>query len=261
MIKRKTKEDIEKIRECGIISAQLFKYLKDYIRPGISTQEIDVIADSFIRSKGAIPSFKGYGGFPASVCISTNDEIIHGIPCKRVLKEGDIVGIDVGVGKFGVLSDSARTYRVGKVSDEVDKLLINTETALYKAISIIKNGIKTNEIGGAVEDYIKKFGYGIVKEYCGHGVGYKVHEDPEVRNYRHKRGGVSLKTGTVIAIEPMINLGTSKIDHLYDGWTVVTHDGKWSAHFENTVAVTEDGYDILTIFPDELESIKNKFGI
>lgn len=259
MIKLKTKEQIEKIRECGIISAKLFKYLKTIIFPGITTMELDKIAETFIRDHGAVPSFKGYNGFPSSICTSVNEEIIHGIPCKRILEEGDIVGIDVGVKKEGLISDSARTFAVGKIAEKNQKLLDVTETALYKAISKVKPGAVLNDIGGAVEDYAGQFHMGVVRGYCGHGVGFQNHEDPELPNYRFKQGKKKLMPGMVVAIEPMINLGEEDYFVLDDEWTVVTIDGSYSAHFENTVAVTETGYDILTIEPEDLTEIKRKF--
>lgn len=259
MIKLKSRDEIERIRECGIISAGLFKYLQQYIHPGITTQEIDRIAETYIRAQGATPSFKGYSGFPSSVCASVNEEVIHGLPCSRVLKEGDIIGIDVGVRKNGMISDSAMTFPVGDISNELKLLLERTERALYKGIAQVKMGCSTNDIGGAIHDYAQQFNYGIVRDYCGHGVGYKNHEEPEVPNYRVKKGGKKLKSNTVLAIEPMINLGDDEVFVLEDGWTVVTIDGKYSAHFEHTVAVTDNGFDILTIDPDDLDEIKKKF--
>jgi methionyl aminopeptidase len=261
MIYIKTKEEIEKIRECGTISALLFKHLEVYIQPGITTKELDRISENFIRKNGATPSFKGYMDFPASICASVNEEVIHGIPCNRKLREGDIVGIDVGIQKNGMISDSARTFAVGNISSEHRDLMTKTETSLYLGISKVKNGNEINHVSGAIEDYIKKFDYGIIREYCGHGVGYKNHEEPEVPNYRFEKGKRKLKTGMVIAIEPMITLGDSNQFILDDGWTVVTIDGKYSAHYEHTVAVTDEGYDILTIHPDELEAIKGKYKI
>lgn len=259
MVTLKTKDEIEKIREAGIISAELFEYLKDYIKEGITTLELDKIAEDFIIKHGAKPSFKNYMGFPSSICSSVNDEIIHGIPCKRKLKEGDIIGVDVGVLKHGFISDSARTYPVGKISDAHTKLLQRTEAMLYKGIMQVGPNKEINDIGGAIEDMAKKYGYGIVYDYCGHGVGYKNHEDPEVPNYRCKTSRRKLRPGMVIAIEPMINLGKDGDICLDDGWTVVTPDGKYSAHFENTVAVTEDGFDILTILPGTQDDLIKKF--
>lgn len=260
-MKLKTKDQIERIRECGIIASDLFKHLKGYIHPGITTMELDKISDTFIRARGAKPSFKGYMGYPSSICASVNEEIIHGIPCKRVLQNGDIVSIDVGVQMNGMISDSARTFTVGNVSPEVEKLLEVTERSLYKAISKVRPGATINDIGGTIEDYVKQYNFGIVRGYCGHGVGFRNHEEPEVPNYRYREGKRRLVTGLVIAIEPMINLGEDEHFVLDDGWTVVTIDGKPSAHFENTVAVTENGYDILTVHPDDLPDIKKKFGL
>ena len=259
MIHIKSKDEIERIRESGIIASNLFKYLKDFIAPGITTKELDKISDDFINKNGATPSFKGYNDFPSSICTSINEEIIHGIPSNQKLKNGDIIGIDVGIKKNGLISDTAYTFKVGKVESDIELLLNRTEKSLYKAISVIKNNIEINKIGGSVEDYITQFDYGIVREYCGHGVGFENHEDPEIPNYRFLKGNRKLKTGTVIAIEPMINLGSGECFVLDDGWTVVTIDGKYSAHFEHTVVITDDGFDILTIDPDDLNQLKNKF--
>lgn len=259
MIYIKSKDEIERIRGAGIIASNLFKYLKDYIKPGITTKELDKISDDFIIKNNATPSFKGYKGFPSSICTSVNEEIIHGIPSSQKLKEGDIIGIDVGIKKNGMISDSAYTFKVGKINKDIQLLLDRTEKSLYKAISIIENNIEINKISGSVEDYISQFDYGIVREYCGHGVGFENHEDPEIPNYRFSRGNRKLKAGTVIAIEPMINYGSGECFVLDDGWTVVTIDGKYSAHFEHTVAITENGFDILTIDPDDFNKIKNKF--
>lgn len=259
MIHIKSKSEIEQIRECGIISASLFKELEKLIKPGITTLELDKFAEDYIMKKKAKPSFKGYSGFPLSICASVNEEIIHGIPCKRKLKEGDIIGIDVGVEQSGLISDSAKTFSVGVIDKEIIKLIERTEKALYIGISKMCNGVEINRISGAIEDYISQFNYGIVKDYCGHGVGFRNHEDPEVPNYRVKGGNKRIKTGTVIAIEPMINLGDSGNFVLEDGWTVVTIDGKFSAHFEHTIAITEDGFDILTIDPDHKKGIEEKY--
>lgn len=258
MINIKSKDEIEKIRESGIIGANLFKYLESYIQPGITTRELDKISENFILQNNAAPSFKGYKGFPFSICTSVNEEIIHGLPSKQKLKDGDVIGVDVGIKKNGFISDSAYTYKVGYINKDVQLLLERTELSLYKAISEIKNNIEINKISGTIEDYINQFNYGIVREYCGHGVGYENHEDPEIPNYRFSKGNRKLKMGTVIAIEPMINLGSGECFILDDGWTVVTIDGKYSAHFEHTIAVTENGFDILTILPEDLKRIKDK---
>ena len=259
MVHIKSRDEIERIRECGIISSNLFKELGNIIKEGMTTKELDKFAEDYIKKNKAIPSFKGYSGYPASLCTSVNDEIIHGIPSNRKLKKGDIVGIDVGIKKNGLISDSATTFKVGHINHDIEELMQHTEQALFKAIFAVANNVQINDVSGAVEDYIRPLGYGIVNEYCGHGVGYRNHEDPEVPNYRFAKGRRRLKSGTVIAIEPMINLGDEGCYVLNDGWTVVTADGKASAHFEHTVAVTDEGYDILTIHPDELEDLKKKF--
>ena len=261
MIYIKTKDEIEKIRECGIISSMLFKHLEVYMQPGMTTKELDRISENFIRKNKATPSFKGYMDFPASICASVNEEVIHGIPCNRKLKEGDVVGIDVGIKKNGMISDSARSYAVGNVNKDHAELMKHTEISLYRGIAKVKNGHEINQVSGAIEDYVTKLGYGIIREYCGHGVGYKNHEEPEVPNYRFEKGKRKLKTGMVIAIEPMITIGDGSQFILDDGWTVVTIDGKYSAHFEHTVAVTDEGFDILTIEPDDLAALKEKFGL
>jgi methionyl aminopeptidase len=259
MIHIKSKDEIERIRECGAISSEFFKMIEGYVKPGITTKELDKIAEDFVRKKGAVPSFKGYMDYPASICASVNEEVIHGIPCNRKLKEGDIVGIDIGILKNGMISDSAKTFPVGRISKAHEDLLLRTETSLYKGIAGAGNEREINDISGAIEDYITPFGYGIIREYCGHGVGYKNHEEPEVPNYRFPKGRRKLKTGMVIAIEPMITIGSSRQYVTDDGWTVSTKDHQYSAHFEHTVAITENGFDILTITPDDWKEIKSKY--
>ena len=259
MITIKTKDEIEKIRAAGAISAELFDYIKQYVQEGITTLELDKIAEDFIIKHGAKPSFKNYEGFPGSICASLNEEIIHGIPSKRKLKNGDIFTIDVGVQLHGFISDSARTYPVGKISDAHKKLMERTEAMLYKAIMQVAPNKQINDVGGVIEDMARKYGYGIVYDYCGHGVGYKNHEDPQISNFRCKDGRKKLRAGMVIAIEPMINMGKDGDITLDDGWTVVTPDYKYACHFENTVAVTEDGFDILTIHPGTQDELIEKF--
>jgi len=259
MITIKTKDEIERIRECGIIAEALFDYLEMYIQSGITTKELDRISEAFIKKHGAIPSFKGYQDFPSSICASVNEEVIHGIPCNRKLKDGDIVGIDVGVLKNGMISDSALTYKVGMVSKENEELMKKTEIALYKGIAQVKEGNEINAIGGTIDTYVTKQGYHVIKEYCGHGVGYQNHEEPEVPNYKYKLGSRKLKEGMVIAIEPMTTFGSGKTYVLDDGWTVVTKENKMSAHYEHTVAVTKDGFDILTASPERIKKIREIF--
>ncbi len=256
MINIKTRDEIEKIKICGAISSAFFKYIEQFVKPGMTTKELDTLAETFLYDHGARPSFKGYSGYPSSICASVNEEVIHGIPCRRVLKNGDIIGIDIGVQKNGLISDSAKTFKVGEVSKEVEQLMKRTEISLYKGIAQVASGRFVNDIGTAIENYIKQFNYGIVRDYCGHGVGYSNHEEPEVLNYKSKNSKKILKTGMVIAIEPMINLGKREVSVCDDGWTVITTDSKYSAHYEHTVAVTDNGYEILTISPEEHLEVK-----
>jgi methionyl aminopeptidase len=242
----KSQLEIEYLKKANRIIAELFEYLKPYVRPGITTKEVDLLIEDFILSKGATPSFKGYkpGGnfkpYPAASCISINEEVIHGIPGERVIVEGDIVSIDVGTNFSGYFGDAAYTYCVGNVSEEKKQLVIDTLTALYRAIEVAREGVYLNEIGKAISFYLSPRGYGIVRDYCGHGVGKSLHEEPPVLNYYDpKRKGPKLKKGMVIAIEPMITLGTHKVKTLDDGWTVVTADGKPAAHWEHSIVITE----------------------
>jgi len=242
----KSQLEIEYLKKANRIIAELFEYLKPYVRPGITTKEVDLLIEDFILSKGATPSFKGYkpGGnfkpYPAASCISINEEVIHGIPGERVIVEGDIVSIDVGTNFSGYFGDAAYTYCVGNVSEEKNQLVKDTLTALYRAIEVAREGVYLNEIGKAISFYLSPRGYGIVRDYCGHGVGKSLHEEPPVLNYYDpKRKGPKLKKGMVIAIEPMITLGTHKVKTLDDGWTVVTADGKPAAHWEHSIVITE----------------------
>ena len=247
MVELKSSEEIAKIKESGRIIAKVLKRMQLEVVPGISTWELDKVAEEMIRAEGAVPSFLGYGGFPGSICTSVNEQVVHGIPSKDViLREGDIVGIDVGAYKNGFHADSARTFSVGKVSAPVAKLLENTRKALYKAIEVVKPGVHLGDVSNAVETYATTSGLGIVRDYCGHGVGRKLHEDPCILNYGPKGKGIILKEGMVLAIEPMLNLGCEEVEVLEDQWTVVTADGAYSAHFEHTVAVTKNGALILT---------------
>lgn len=247
MITIKSKREIELMREAGRIVALAHKAVKEAVRPGISTMELNLIAEKTIIEAGAIPSFKGYGGFPTAVCASLNEVVVHGFPKeKTILKEGDIISIDIGAQYKGYHGDSAWTYPVGKISEADKKLLEATENALFKGLSVIKEGIHLSDVSNAIEEYIKPFGYGVVEDYTGHGVGRHLHEDPAIPNYGPAGKGPVLKAGMTLAIEPMINAGTKKVRVLSDGWTAVTLDKKKSAHFEHTIAVTENGYEILT---------------
>jgi len=247
MIVLKTSRELALMKEACRISAGALKVAGEAVRPGISTWEIDKIAYDYIKSQGAEPNFLGLYGFPATACISVNDEVIHGIPSKkRILKSGDIVSIDLGAKINGYNGDNAATFPCGDISDEARRLLDTTRESLYEAIRFAVPGGKLGDIAHAVQSYCEERGYGVVREYTGHGIGKALHEDPSVPNYGTAGRGVRLLPGMTIAIEPMINQGTAKIKVLPDGWTVKTTDGKLSAHFEHTVAITKDGPVILT---------------
>ena len=247
MITIKSTREIELMREASQILVQTRQALFEMIQPGISTEALDQIADRTIRTLGGIPSFKDYEGYPNSICTSVNDVVIHGIPSKKViLKEGDIISIDIGVNVKGYHADSAFTYPVGKISDEAQTLLDITEKALYIGIEQAFPGNHVSNIGHAIEQYIKPYGYGIVETFTGHGIGKDLHEAPQVLNYGPKNQGPKLKPGMTICIEPMVNLGTKDVQVLQDGWTVVTKDKRLSAHFEHMVLITEDGCEIMT---------------
>lgn len=246
MITIKTPEEIEKLKRAGEIVGLTHHYLENFIKPGITTKELDVLAEEFIRSQGAIPSFKGLYGFPGAVCISINEEVVHGIPGNRRLKEGDIISIDIGACYEGYHGDSAWTYPVGKISSEKAYLLRHTEESLFKGLEMIKDGAHVGDIGYAVSNHAKKYQLGVVKELVGHGVGSAVHEEPDVPNYGKMNKGPMLKEGMVIAVEPMLNLGTPHVVMLDDEWTIITEDERPSAHYEHTVLVEKDGYTILT---------------
>ncbi len=247
MIVLKTSRELALMKEACRISAGALKVAGEAVRPGISTWEIDQIAYKYIISQGAEPNFLGLYGFPATACISINDEVIHGIPSKtRILKSGDIVSIDLGAKIAGYNGDNAATFACGDVSDEAKRLMDTTRESLYEAIKVAVPGGKIGDIAYAVQSYCESRGYGVVREYTGHGVGKALHEDPSVPNFGTAGRGVRLLPGMTIAIEPMINQGTARIKVLPDGWTVKTTDGKLSAHFEHTVAITKDGPVILT---------------
>ena len=246
MITIKSPREIELLRIAGKIVYETHKYLKPYIKEGIKTKELDKLAEDFIRSKGATPSFKGYEGFPTALCISINSEVVHGFPSDRVLKNGDIVSIDIGACYKGYHGESGWTYKVGEVSEEISELLKNTEQALYEGLKQVKPGNRIGDISNAIETYAKEHKLGVVKELCGHGVGTSVHEDPEVPNFGTKNTGPRLKEGMVIAVEPMLTLGRPDVFVHDNDWTVDTLDGSPSAHFEHTIVVTNDGYEILT---------------
>lgn len=246
MVVLKTAAELSAMRDAGRISAQALLVGGEAVKPGVTTAEIDRKIHKFILSQGAKPSFLGYGGFPGSACISVNDEVIHGIPGSRVIREGDIVSIDVGAYYKGYHGDNAFTFTVGSIAPDVQQLLDATQEGLRRGIAAAVPGNRIGDIGWAVQSYVEQFGFGVVKEYVGHGVGENLHEDPEVPNYGRPGHGTRLVPGMVIAIEPMINMGTPAVRVLKNQWTVVTQDGKPSAHFENTIAITENGPVILT---------------
>ena len=247
MIIVKNSEQLALMRKAGRITAEALLVARDMIRPGISTKEIDTKIRSFIEKCDAVPSFLGYGGFPGSACISINEQVIHGIPSDRViLREGDIVKIDVGARYRGYNGDSARTYPVGKVSDEALRLISVTERSFYEAMKYAKAGCRVGDIGFAVENFVISNGFSVVRDFVGHGVGAQLHEEPEVPNFGRAGRGARLYAGMTLAVEPMVNAGTHEVRVKNDGWTVVTLDGKLSAHYENSIAITESDPIVLT---------------
>ena len=247
MIICKTPREIAIMREAGRIVALTHQELQKYIQPGITTKELDAIADEFICKHGAIPSFKGYNGFRGSICTSVNNELVHGIPGKKTLKNGDIISIDIGAKLNGYHGDSAWTYSVGEIDDNTGKLLQVTETSLFKGISEIKPGQRLSNISHAIQTYVEENGFSIVREYVGHGIGQDLHEERQLPHFGPPNKGPRLKPGMVICVEPMVNAGSRYVQTLSDNWTVVTVDGRNCAHFEHTVAITEEGYEILTL--------------
>ncbi|MBU8908595.1 type I methionyl aminopeptidase [Desertibacillus haloalkaliphilus] len=246
MIISKTNRELDIMREAGKIVALTHQELKKHIQPGITTKELDAIAEKVIRSHDASPSFKGYGGFPGSICASVNEELVHGIPGEKVLKEGDIISLDVGAYYKGYHGDSAWTYAVGDISEEDQKLMDITEQSLYKGLEEAKPGERLSNISHAIQSFVEPYGFSIVREYVGHGVGQELHEDPQIPHFGPPGKGPRLKPGMVLAVEPMVNAGSRHVRTLADNWTVVTTDSKNCAHFEHTIAITESGYEILT---------------
>lgn len=247
MVMLKTKDEIEIMRYAGKIVAETLAMVKDNIKEGMTTKVLDKLIDEFIRSKGAVPAFKNYHGFPASACISINEEVVHGIPGKRVIKEGDIVSVDVGSIYNEFYGDSAWTFSIGEISEEKSLLMECTEKSLMAGIDNARNGYNLGQISASVQQFAENQGYGVVRQLVGHGIGRKMHEEPQVPNYGSADEGPKLQTGMVLAIEPMINMGTYEVNTKPDGWTFVTADGMPSAHYEHTVAITDNGPDILTI--------------
>lgn len=246
MIDLKTTDEITLIKDGAQILSKMHGLMAQSIAPGISLEELDQLAEAFIREHGGVPSFKGYHGFPATLCLSVNEEVIHGIPGKRQLKEGDILSVDCGVYYKGFHSDQAYTYPVGSIDPATLKLLQVTRASLHQGIAVIKEGTRIGDISHAIQEYIRPFGYGIVREFGGHGLGRELHEDPHIPNYGRRGTKAKIKDGMVLAIEPMVNLGSQAILELSDGWTIVTQDRKASAHFEHTVAIVGGQAEILT---------------
>lgn len=262
MIYYKTSEEIEKIRVSSLLVARALAEVAKTIRPGVTSLELDKIAEVFIRDNGGVPAFKGYNGFPNSLCISPNEQVVHGIPNNRPYENGDIISVDCGVLKDGYYGDSAYTFAIGEVSDSVKKLLETTKESLYRGISVAVEGKRLQDISYEIQSYCELNGYSVVRELVGHGIGKNLHEAPEVPNFGKRGSGPKLKEGLVIAIEPMINMGRKNIIHGKDGWTIKTSDGMPSAHFEHTIAIGKGKADILSSFEfieKALEEQKLKF--
>ena len=246
MISIKSEREIELMREAGMMVSKTHKYLKPYIKAGITTRELDKLAYDYIKSMGGVPTCLGYEGFPASLCTSVNDEVVHGIPSDRKLKDGDIITIDMVIGYKGYQGDAAWTYAVGNISDEDKYLMKHTEASLYEGVKMVKPGAHIGDISSAIYKYATDHNLGVVRELVGHGIGTEMHEEPDVPNYGKAGSGPRLREGMVICIEPMLNYGTANVEILDDDWTIVTADGEKAAHYEHTVLVTHDGYSILT---------------
>ncbi len=247
MVILKSQREIEILRRANAIVAEVHERIKEIIAPGVSTADIDAKAEEVVRKRGAKAAFKGYRGFPASICVSVNEEVVHGIPSpRRILEEGDIVGLDFGVLLDGYYGDAAVTVGVGKISAEAERLMRSTEEALYRAIDKARVGNRLSDISHAVQSHVEKDGFSVVRDFVGHGIGRSLHEDPQLPNYGPPGKGIRLKPGMVLAIEPMINAGGSEVVVKSDGWTAVTKDGSLSAHFEHSVAITENGPYILS---------------
>jgi len=246
MIILKSRDEIEKMRRSGAIVAEVLTELRGMVKPGVRTIDLDKRSEELTRKKGANPAFKGYRGFPFSLCASINSEVVHGMPSDRFLKEGDIISLDFGICYEGYYGDAAITVPVGQVSDKSRKLINVTEEALYQAIDKARVGNRLGDISSEVQRHVEAFGFSVVRDYVGHGIGRQLHEDPQIPNFGKKGRGVELRPGMVFAIEPMVNEGSYDVRVLQDGWTVVTEDGRLSAHFEHTVAITENGPEILS---------------
>jgi methionyl aminopeptidase len=250
MVIRKSRGELGKMRQAGLLVAETLRDLRRMVEPGITTRELDAYAENKIRAAGAYPTFKGYRGFPASICASLNDEVVHGIPSSRKLREGDIIKIDCGATLNNYVGDAAITIPVGRISTEVERLLQITRESLFHAVEKMVGGNRLYDVSYAVQEFVEESGYTIVREFCGHGIGQKMHEDPQVPNYGRPGTGPTLKPGWVLAVEPMVNMGRHEVRMEPDGWTVKTQDGLPSSHFEHTIAVTEEGPVVLTALED-----------
>jgi len=247
MIYIKSRQEIELMREAGKIVAEAHELVREAVRPGITTKELDRITEEHILKRGAIPAFKGYGGFPASICASVNHEVVHGIPGLKTLEDGDIISIDIGALYKGYYGDAAKTHAIGKISQQAEELIEVTRQSFYEGIKFAKLGYRLSDISCAIQSHVEDRGFSVVRNYVGHGIGTNMHEEPQIPNYGPPGKGPRLKEGMVLAIEPMINIGTYEVKVLSDGWTVVTLDGEYSAHYEHTVAITDGEPEILTM--------------
>lgn len=247
MIILKSPEEIEIMKKAGKLVAQTHQKIQELAKPGITTEELDRIAEEYIIKSGGQPAFKGYGGFPASICASVNEEVVHGFPGSRALEEGDILSVDIGAIVEGYVGDAARTLPIGKISSEREKLIRVTKESFFEGIKFAKEGYRLSDISNAVQQHVESNGFSVVREYVGHGVGQEMHEDPPIPNYGRPGRGPRLKRGMILAIEPMVNAGTYRVKTLSNDWTVVTIDGKSSAHYENTIAITDGEPEILTM--------------
>lgn len=248
MIIIKSEQEIELMRESGKVTGKILRELEDFIKPGVSTKDIDRFVEETIRAHGMIPTFKGYGGFPASACVSINDEVVHGIPSKkRKLKEGDIVSVDIGATYKGYVSDAARTYGVGKIDPEAQRLIDATRDSFFEGLKFCKPGCRLSDISHAIQVKAESEGFGVIRDYVGHGIGSEMHEEPQIPNFGKPGRGPRLAKGMCLAIEPMITQGSYEVDVLLDNWTVVTLDGKLAAHYENTVVITDGEPELLTL--------------
>lgn len=248
----KSEREIQLMREAGRILAMVHQELGKQIRPGMSTLDVDRIGEEMIRSYGCEPSFKGYCGYPGSICVSVNEEVVHGIPnAKRILQDGDIVSLDAGVIYKGYHSDAARTVAVGNISKEAQDLIDRTRQSFFEAMKVARAGHHLNEIGRTVQDYAESFGYGVVRDLVGHGIGSELHQEPEIPNFRQLRRGIKLRPGMTLAVEPMINMGTADVVWMDDEWTVISEDMSLSAHYENTILITDGKPELLTLTEEE----------